>query len=86
MKSQDEFDYIVIGAGSAGCAVAARLSENSAYQVLLLEAGSDDNKKTRIKTPLFFVNNFKTEDDWVTIMHPMRIQIIAKIICREGRS
>jgi len=57
------YDYIVIGAGSAGCVVAARLSENAKSTVLLLEAGKSDNKQ-EIRIPAAFSKLFHTEYDW----------------------
>src|SRR5437868_1747426 len=52
-----EADFIVIGAGSAGCAVAARLSEDPGTRVLLLEAGGDDDNRW-IHIPLGFGKTF----------------------------
>lgn len=47
----DEFDYVIVGAGSAGCVLADRLSESGEHQVCVLEAGGKDDK-ANIKTPM----------------------------------
>jgi choline dehydrogenase len=57
------YDYIVVGAGSAGCALAGRLSEDPAVRVLLLEAGGKDSS-LKIKIPAAFPQQFHTKLDW----------------------
>lgn len=57
------YDYVIVGAGSAGCVLANRLTENPQVKVLLLEAGSPD-KSLKFKIPAGYPDLFKTKYDW----------------------
>ena len=57
------YDYIIVGAGSAGCVLAARLSENPAARVLLLEAGPPDDAD-EIHIPAALNLLFQSTFDW----------------------
>ncbi|WP_208630570.1 GMC family oxidoreductase, partial [Amycolatopsis kentuckyensis] len=63
MAVQDSYDYVIVGAGSAGCVLANRLTEDPAAQVLLLEAGGEDTAD-EIHIPAAFPSLFKTKWDW----------------------
>jgi choline dehydrogenase len=56
-------DYVIVGAGSAGCVLAARLTEDPDVSVLLLEAGGPDNAP-EIHVPAMFPIMFKSSLDW----------------------
>src|SRR5450631_687523 len=65
-----EFDYVVVGAGSAGCVLANRLSADGRYSVLLLEAGPRDNNLW-IHVPLGYGKLFKeTTVNWMYQTEP----------------
>ena len=57
MPDNNTYDFIVTGAGSAGCAVAGRLSESGKYRVLLLEAGTKDTNPW-IHIPLGYTKTY----------------------------
>ncbi len=56
-------DYVIVGAGSAGCVLAARLSEDPDTSVLLIEAGPPDTNDN-IHVPLGYLKLAGTEVDW----------------------
>ena len=63
-KIDTEYDYIIVGAGSAGCVLANRLSKNPKNSVLLIEAGRED-KSITLKMPAAVLLNLKsTKHNW----------------------
>jgi choline dehydrogenase len=61
--SAEEFDVVVVGAGSAGCALAARVSEDPSLRVLLLEAGGSDDV-LEVQVPAALHKVWRTRRDW----------------------
>jgi choline dehydrogenase len=59
----DTYDYVIVGAGSAGAVIAARLTEDPGVSVLLLEAGIEPDAD-EVRIPAAFSTLFKTKWDW----------------------
>ncbi|XP_060593362.1 glucose dehydrogenase [FAD, quinone]-like [Ruditapes philippinarum] len=75
------YDYIVVGAGSAGSVVAARLSEDPKVSVLLIEAGGEEtNNITFYNAPLLPQLLQQSESDWIYYTSPQKNSGMASII------
>lgn len=59
-----EYDYVIIGGGTAGAVLANRLSADSSIKVLVLEAGYSDGRQLFSRIPAAFPFLFKTKADW----------------------
>ena len=67
----ESYDYIIVGAGSAGCVLAARLSESGRHRVLLLEAGPDD-RRFWIQVPIGYGRSFyDPRVNWMYMTEPV---------------
>jgi choline dehydrogenase len=62
MHMRESYDYVVVGAGSSGCVVAARLAEERAGNVLLLEAGNAAEKNPATMSADGFVESFANDN------------------------
>ncbi|MZD06716.1 choline dehydrogenase [Streptomyces sp. SID5785] len=63
MSKDRTYDYVIVGAGSAGCVLAGRLSEDPGIRVALVESGPRD-RRSEIRIPAAFPKLFRTEYDW----------------------
>src|SRR3954464_8941918 len=80
-----EYDYVIVGAGSAGCALANRLSADPGTRVLLLEAGGSD-RNLNIRIPVGFAQQFRTDLDWGYSSEPEPNLIGRSTYLPRGRS
>lgn len=79
-----QYDYVVIGAGSAGCVVANRLTEDGQTTVLLLEAGNPDTKP-ELHIPTDWTKLWGTEVDWAYFTEEEPHLNNRKIYCPRGK-
>ena len=79
------YDYVIVGAGSAGCVLASRLSADPSVSVLLLEAGGSD-RKLNVRIPTAFAKQFRSDLDWNYSAEPEPNLIGRSIYLPRGRS
>lgn len=85
MREFGRFDYIIVGAGSAGCVLANRLSESGRHRVLLLEAGGNDTNPW-IHVPLGYGKLFRDKSvNWLFESEPQAQLNNRRIIQPRGK-
>ena len=81
----NKYDYIIIGAGSAGCVLANRLSKNKNNTVLLLEAGGPDSN-INLHIPGAYLKIHKSSEDWGFWSEKQKNVLNRKIYLPRGKT
>ncbi|KFB37103.1 AGAP003780-PA-like protein [Anopheles sinensis] len=76
-RQVQEYDFVIVGAGAAGCVLANRLSENPEWKVLLLEAGPGENELQNIPILTTFLQN--SQYNWADIAEAQNSSCYANI-------
>ena len=79
------FDYVIVGGGSAGCVVAARLAEDPGTRVLLLEAGPDASAVEEVRIPAVYSRLFRSQYDWNYVTLPQERADVRPIYWPRGK-
>ena len=80
------FDYVIVGGGSAGCVVAARLAEDPGTRVLLLEAGPDAGAVEEVRVPAAYSRLFRSQYDWNYVTVPQERADARAVYWPRGRA
>lgn len=82
-----KYDFVIVGGGTSGLVVAARLTEDSNTSVLVLEAGDEHTDDPRIRTPAFWLPLLQQKDfDWCytsvpQVRSPSAVALARKSVC-----
>jgi choline dehydrogenase len=79
------FDYVIVGGGSAGCVVAARLAEDPGTRVLLLEAGPDASAIEEVRIPAAYSRLFRSQYDWNYVTLPQERADVRPVYWPRGK-
>ncbi|KAI1764619.1 glucose-methanol-choline oxidoreductase-like protein [Hypoxylon sp. FL1150] len=66
----ENYDFVIVGGGTAGLVLANRLTEDSTVTVLVLEAGQDQSSDPRVTTPLLYASLMGSDADWDAVTEP----------------
>ncbi|MGF7036843.1 GMC family oxidoreductase [Mucilaginibacter lappiensis] len=86
IKAEDQqYDYIIVGAGSAGCVIARRLLDETDAKILLLEAGELQEKADVIDNPLRWIENIGSGHDYLYPYQPSELLNNRAIYAPRGK-